>query len=64
MVASTCAHLRFYNSILLALCRGEMSVGFGIQFWLELGTDLRVTAADLSVQILSHPQLSELYQYS
>jgi len=41
-----------------------MSVGFGIQFWLELGTDLQVTAADLSVQILSHPQLSELYQYS
>ncbi len=62
-----CWNVRFYNSILLALCRGKrlyVCVGFGIQFWLELGTNLQATAGDLSVQILSHSQLSELYQYS
>jgi hypothetical protein len=62
-----CWSVRFYNSILLALCRGKrhyVCVGFGIQFCFELGTDLPVTAGDLSVQILSHSQLSELYQYS
>jgi hypothetical protein len=44
----------FLRVCLLALARGKklvISVAFEIQFWLNLGTNLQVTAKDLAVCI-------------